>query len=143
MPSQNQALGLQMSIADQTKYIKKMKPIIQAKFNTFCSNHSTLAFAYAGKTEQTVKRRLSQHKKDQPVLFNNSLPHEIIKLPKLKPYCQADVHAVMSQLEGFLIQLTIANYPAATHHQQQTGGDGQGGNHNPGNMQKLYIMYRA
>ena len=141
MELQNQNQGLQMSNAEQTKYVKKMERFILNHFSIFCWCKPTITFAYVGTTEIKVKQRLQDHKNAQPILFNNCVSSELTNLQKLKNYRESDVAIVVSQLQAFLFELVQAKYPDATVYQENHGSV-ESDEHIPGNIPKLYIIYR-
>ena len=125
------------------KYINKIKPAIRRSFENFHSSHRTLAFVYAGKTEQKTSIRHAQHIREDPAFVGSSC-YKIIELSYLVSLPQARVHPIMSELENYLITLVDAKYTTRyrlppTHNQRGGGG---GGNHNIGDLQKLYICWR-
>lgn len=121
-------------------YIEEKKKEIQKKFTEFVTNNS-ITFIYGGKTTKTVKARHTQHKKEEPLKFENTKYKLLIDCRKLKgETTKNDANDVLNILESYLIDLIQKQYPTK-HDNNVKGGGGRESEQQKKNYY-LYIIYK-
>lgn len=121
-------------------YIEEKKKEIQKKFTDFVTSNN-ITFIYGGKTTKTVKARHTQHKKEEPLKFNETKVITLLDCRKLKgETTENNAYTVLNILESYLIDLIQKQY--STKHDNDVKGGGGRESEQPKKNYYLYIIYK-